>query len=101
MTQIISALSYISAPYDALFVDLWGCVHNGVHALPDAVSALRTYRQGGGTVVLVTNSPRPRLGVENQLRTDFGVPDDCGWAEGVLHGPMGPGQRVFRTTQAD
>ncbi|MBO6774340.1 MAG: TIGR01459 family HAD-type hydrolase [Marinibacterium sp.] len=77
MTQIISALSDISAPYDALFVDLWGCVHNGVHALPDAVSALRTYRQGGGTVVLVTNSPRPQLGVKNQLRMDFGVPDDC------------------------
>ena len=77
MTQIISALSDISAPYDALFVDLWGCVHNGVHALPDAVSALRTYRQGGGTVVLVTNSPRPQLGVKNQLRMDFSVPDDC------------------------
>lgn len=77
MTQIISTLSDISAPYDALFVDLWGCVHNGVHALPDAVSALRTYRQGGGTVVLVTNSPRPQLGVKNQLRMDFGVPDDC------------------------
>ncbi len=48
MTQIISALSEISDRYDALFVDLWGCVHNGVHALPDAVAALQTYRKGGG-----------------------------------------------------
>ena len=108
MTQIISALSYISAPYDALFVDLWGCVHNGVHALPDAVSALRTYRQGGGTVVLVTNSPRPRLGVENQLRADFGVPDDCWDAiatsgdsarSAMFHGAVG--QKVFFMGQWD
>ena len=77
MTRIISALSDISSRYDALFVDLWGCVHNGVNALPGAVSALQAYRANGGTVVLVTNSPRPRAGVEVQIREDFGVPDDC------------------------
>lgn len=76
MTQIISALSEISDRYDALFVDLWGCVHNGVHALPDAVSALQTYREKGGKVVLLTNSPRPRAGVQKQL-VQFGVPDDA------------------------
>lgn len=76
MTQIISALSEISDRYDALFVDLWGCVHNGVHALPDAVAALQTYRKGGGKVVLVTNSPRPRAGVTRQL-VHFGVPGDA------------------------
>ncbi|WP_375228873.1 TIGR01459 family HAD-type hydrolase [Roseobacter sp. S98] len=76
MTRIISSLSEISAQYDALFVDLWGCVHNGVHALPGAVSALQAYRAGGGKVVLVTNSPRPRAGVTKQL-VHFGVPDDA------------------------
>ncbi|CAN0583624.1 unnamed protein product, partial [Ectocarpus sp. 12 AP-2014] len=77
MTRIVSALSEISANYDALFVDLWGCLHNGVHALPGAVAALQAYRKTGGTVILVTNSPRPRLGVETQIRDEFGVPDDC------------------------
>lgn len=76
MTRIISALSEISAQYDALFVDLWGCVHNGVKALPEAVSALQHYRASGGKVVLVTNSPRPRAGVRKQL-THFEVPDDA------------------------
>ncbi|MEL6884428.1 MAG: TIGR01459 family HAD-type hydrolase [Pseudomonadota bacterium] len=75
MTQIINALSEISDRYDALFVDLWGCVHNGVHALPEAVAALQAYRANGGKVVLVTNSPRPRAGVQKQL-AHFGVPDD-------------------------
>ena len=75
MTQIVETLSEISAQYDALFVDLWGCVHNGVHALPEAVAALQDYRRGGGKVVLLTNSPRPRAGVEKQL-DQFGVPQD-------------------------
>lgn len=76
MTQIISALSEISSRYDALFVDLWGCVHDGVKALPDAVTALQAYRKKGGIVVLVTNSPKPRSGVELQL-SRFGVPNDA------------------------
>ncbi|MEL7133129.1 MAG: TIGR01459 family HAD-type hydrolase, partial [Pseudomonadota bacterium] len=76
MAQIISALSEISDRYDALFVDLWGCVHDGVKALPDAVAALQAYRARGGKVVLVTNSPRPRAGVTKQL-VHFGVPDDA------------------------
>lgn len=76
MSQIISSLAEISERYDALFVDLWGCVHNGVHALPEAVAALQTYRKSGGKVVLVTNSPRPRAGVTKQL-VQFGVPNDA------------------------
>ena len=79
MSQMITNLSEISACYDALFVDLWGCVHNGVAAFPDAVKALQDYRKQGGKVILVTNSPRPRAGVLLQLKT-FGVPDDA-WDE--------------------
>lgn len=76
MTKIICALGDISAQYDALFVDLWGCVHNGVNAFPEAVAALQAFRRGGGKVILVTNSPRPRAGVEKQL-VHFGVPQDA------------------------
>ncbi|MGR3453257.1 TIGR01459 family HAD-type hydrolase [Pseudooceanicola sp.] len=76
MTRIITALSEVSDRYDALFVDLWGCVHDGVKALPDAVAALQAYRAGGGAVVLVTNSPRPRASVEIQL-DGFGVARDA------------------------
>ncbi|MDQ2090195.1 TIGR01459 family HAD-type hydrolase [Marimonas arenosa] len=76
MTRIIDSLSEISTKYDALFVDLWGCVHDGVKALPPAVKALQDYRAQGGKVVLVTNSPKPRAGVAVQL-DGFGVPRDC------------------------
>lgn len=76
MTQIISALSEISERYEALFVDLWGCVHNGVTAFPEAVTALQDYRAKGGIVVLVTNAPRSRHEVAKQL-VRFGVPEDA------------------------
>ena len=76
MTQIITKLTDVSANYDALFVDLWGCVHNGVEAFPDAVAALQEYRKSGGAVVLVTNAPRSRSSVESHLKI-LGVPDDA------------------------
>ena len=72
MSQIISTLSEVSDRYKALFVDLWGCVHNGITAYPDAVAALQSYRKAGGVVVLVTNSPKPRAGVAEQL-SQFGL----------------------------
>ena len=76
MTRIVSSFAEISTNYDAAFVDLWGCVHDGVKALPEAVAALQAYRAAGGTVVLVTNSPRPRASVEVQLE-QFGVASDA------------------------
>lgn len=76
MTQIISSLAEVSDRYKALFVDLWGCVHNGITAFPDAVAALQAYRARGGKVVLVTNSPKPRAGVAGQL-AQFNVPEDA------------------------
>ncbi len=76
MTQIISALSDISDRYDALFVDLWGCVHNGVTAIPSAVEALSAYRARGGCVILVTNAPRSRHEVAKQL-VRFKVPEEA------------------------
>ena len=76
MTQIITRFEEVSGSYDAAFVDLWGCMHNGVHALPDAVAAMQKYRRQGGFVVLVTNSPRPWDSVARQIN-GFGVPDDA------------------------
>ena len=67
MTKIIESLSEISDQYDAVFCDLWGCLHNGVRPFAAAVAALEAFRAKGGTVVLLTNSPRPTSGVIEQL----------------------------------
>lgn len=76
MTPILSSLADVSDRYDALFCDLWGCLHNGIAAFPEAVEALRAFRAGGGAVVLLTNAPRPRADVARQL-DGLGVPRDA------------------------
>ena len=74
--RIIGALADIAQNYDALFCDVWGVVHNGIAPFPAAVAALQTYRANGGRVVFLTNAPRPRGDIEQQL-SDLGVPRDC------------------------
>ncbi|QIE41095.1 TIGR01459 family HAD-type hydrolase [Meridianimarinicoccus aquatilis] len=101
MTRIIDSLSDISASYDAVFCDLWGCLHNGVNVFDSAVAALQAFRASGGKVILVTNSPRPRDQVAAQL-DGLGAPRDC-WDDiatsgdsaqaAMVHGIVG--QKVF------
>ena len=76
MTRIIDSLAEIAADYDALFCDLWGCVHNGIAAFPEAVAALKGFRAGGGRVVLLTNAPRPWREVAAQI-DGLGVPREA------------------------
>ena len=74
--HIIDSLAEVAGRYDAVFCDLWGCLHNGIAPFPDAVAALQGFRQNGGRVVLLTNAPRPRADVAKQL-DGMGVPRDC------------------------
>lgn len=76
MTEIIRTLADLTGRYDAVFCDLWGCLHNGQTAFPAAVSALQGFRATGGKVVLLTNAPRPESSVIRQLDA-MGAPRDC------------------------
>lgn len=76
MTEIISSLAEISERYDALFCDLWGCLHDGVRPFPAAVAALQQFRAAGKQVVLMTNAPRPSPEVIAQLAR-MRVPEDA------------------------
>ncbi|MSU89664.1 TIGR01459 family HAD-type hydrolase [Rhodobacteraceae bacterium 2CG4] len=75
MTQIVSSLEDISHRYDVLYCDLWGCLHDGTRVFPEAAAALQRFRAGGGSVILVTNSPRPRRTVKTQI-AGLGAPAD-------------------------
>lgn len=76
MTRIIRTLDEIAPGYRVLYCDLWGCLHDGTRAFPEAVAALERFRARGGAVALLTNSPRPSPGVANQLES-FGAPRSC------------------------
>ena len=60
---------------DVVLSDIWGVVHNGLEAFPDACEALHKYRSRGGTVILITNAPRPADSVQRQLRK-LGIGDE-------------------------
>lgn len=68
--------SEISGNYPVVLCDVWGVIHNGVKAFDGAVDAMIRHRQNGGTVILITNAPRPAFGVENLL-TKLSITFDC------------------------
>ena len=59
MPEIIDRLAYFRRTHDVLLCDVWGVVHNGLESFPPACDALRRFRESGGTVILITNAPRP------------------------------------------
>jgi HAD superfamily hydrolase (TIGR01459 family) len=72
LPTLIERFSTLVPAYDLVLSDVWGVVHNGIAAYPEAGDALTRFRRGGGTVVLVSNSPRPGKPVMRQL-DHFGV----------------------------
>jgi HAD superfamily hydrolase (TIGR01459 family) len=73
--RFIDRLRDLVAGKDVVLSDIWGVVHNGLESFPEACEALHRYRSGGGTVILITNAPRPADSVQRQLRK-LGVADD-------------------------
>ncbi len=69
----IAGLSAVAPDYRALLCDVWGVVHNGLAAFPEAGAALARFRDGGGRVLLITNAPRLKRQVIAQL-DEFGFP---------------------------
>jgi HAD superfamily hydrolase (TIGR01459 family) len=53
--------------YRVLLCDVWGVVHDGIIAHPGSNDALSRFRRGGGTVILVSNAPRPGASVAHLL----------------------------------
>src|SRR5215213_5303041 len=73
--RFVERLSDLVDGVEVILSDIWGVVHNGLESFPEACEALHTFRQRGGTVILVTNAPRPADSVQRQLRK-LGVADE-------------------------
>jgi HAD superfamily hydrolase (TIGR01459 family) len=69
----IEHFAALAPHYEAVLSDVWGVVHNGERATPQACEALIKFRQQGGRVILITNAPRPSSSVMKQLEF-FRVP---------------------------
>lgn len=66
--NLVRGLSDIACSFDVILCDVWGVVHDGRAAFPEACRALEQFRRDGGTVVLLTNAPRPRKPILTQLK---------------------------------
>jgi HAD superfamily hydrolase (TIGR01459 family) len=70
---LIPHFSAIASNYDVVLCDVWGVVHNGVAAFPQACDALMRARAAGVVVVFITNAPRPHDVVARQS-ANLGAP---------------------------
>jgi HAD superfamily hydrolase (TIGR01459 family) len=73
---IVSSIAPLLDGVEAWICDIWGVVHNGLAAVPGAVDACIRFRARGGTVLLLTNAPRPADAIEEQLAR-LAVPRDA------------------------
>ncbi len=91
----------LASHYDVALCDVWGVVHNGVAATPDACDALERFRAQGGTVILITNAPRPgevvARGTLDRLKVPRASYDGIISSGDVTHALIATrkGQRVF------
>ena len=72
MTQL-ACLSQLRDRYDVLYCDVWGVIRDGRRLLPAAIDALVRFRQSGGFVCLVSNSPQRARGLAAML-DQMGLP---------------------------
>ena len=73
--RFVEKLRDLVGSAEVVLSDIWGVVHNGLKAFPEACEALHNFRKQGGTVILITNAPRPADSVQRQLQK-FGIADE-------------------------
>jgi HAD superfamily hydrolase (TIGR01459 family) len=83
---ILASIAELAATSDAWIVDIWGVMHNGLRAYEAAAEACRAFRADGGTVVLLSNAPRPFQAVVPHMAS-LGVPADA-YDAGVTSGDV-------------
>ena len=84
---LLDSAGSLLAGYDVVFCDVWGVVHNGVTPYATACEALARFRDGGGAVVLVTNSPVPAKDTGDFIATHIGVPRNA-WDTIITSGDL-------------
>lgn len=70
---LIPSIAPLAAETAGWLVDIWGVMHNGVRPFAAACEACERFRQQGGLIMLLSNSPRLREAVAAQLDR-IGVP---------------------------
>ena len=64
---ILPGLSALAAEYDGYILDVWGVMHQGGPAYPEAIACVRRLREADKKVVFLSNAPRLAHQVEAVL----------------------------------
>jgi len=75
LMEHLSGFAPLADRYDGFILDLWGVIHDGVNAFPDAVDCLARLREAGKRTLLLSNVPRPNDAAQEMMRR-MGIPDD-------------------------
>ncbi len=73
MIPIHDGLAPLAERYDGYIVDLWGVMHDGLRAYPEAVACLGRLRALGKRVLLLSNAPR-RVAQIMARNEEIGIP---------------------------
>ena len=65
--SITPGLRSLAPNYQVLVCDIWGVIHNGRAAFDGVVDCLKAFRSNHGTVLLLSNAPRPSGPIREQL----------------------------------
>jgi HAD superfamily hydrolase (TIGR01459 family) len=89
MTQILKGLSEVAENYKGFIVDLWGVMHDGVTAFPEALACLEALQARGKKVVLLSNAPRRAAAVTARN-------EELGIAPAMIDGVVSSGEVTWR-----
>lgn len=73
--QFCGGLRDIADQIDALILDLWGCMHDGIVCYPAALDCLKQARRLGKKVAIISNAPRRAALVAKRI-TEMGITPD-------------------------
>lgn len=70
---LISGLAPLAEDYDVFIIDLWGVLHDGMSAFPEAVACLEALKARKKTVIILSNAPRRAESVAER-NSELGIP---------------------------
>ncbi|PKR58439.1 TIGR01459 family HAD-type hydrolase [Thalassospira lohafexi] len=93
--KMINGLSEVIGNYDAVILDLWGVVHDGVTPYPSSIPAMEALKKAGVPVALLSNAPR-RSSVVTARMEEMGIARDL-YGPAVASGEIAYHQLLSRT----
>ncbi len=55
---MVTGLRQVADKYETFIIDLWGVLHDGVKAFPEAVVCLEALKRQGAKIIILSNAPR-------------------------------------------